>query len=160
MIAPNLELWIDVDEFEQRWLIGRRLEKEGKIDAATKQFRAAEELYRGDYLEDEPYAEWTLIQREALKDTYLAIQGKLANTSFEAADYENCIIHCQKILMNDMCHEEAYRWLIRCYSHLGQRHRAKQWYDICVTTLKRELDTVPDHETIALYHQLLHRNNT
>ena len=154
-IAPNLELWVDVDEFEQCWLTGRRLEKDGRIEEATRQYRAAEELYRGDYLENEPYAEWTLIQREALKDTHLAILGKLADFSFKAADYENCIIYCQKILADDMCHEEAYRWLIRCYSHFGQRHRARQWYQICAATLKRELDTVPDHETVALYNQLL-----
>ena len=154
MLAPNMDLWLDVDEFEQLWLNGRQMEKEGKIEEATNQYRAAEELYRGDYLEDEPYAEWTLIQRESLKDTYLTILGKLASTSFSNADYENCIIYCQKILVNDMCHEEAYRWLIRCYNHLGQRHRAKQWYDICVTTLKRELDAMPDLETVTLYNQL------
>jgi two-component SAPR family response regulator len=158
MLSPKLGLWVDVDDFEHMWTAGQRLEKQCDIEGAAKQYQLADELYRGDYLEDEPYAEWTLLRREALKDTYLAILGKLANISFKANDYENCIKYSQKILAKDSCHEEAYRWLIRCYIRLGQRHRAQQWYNLCVATLKRELDSMPDHETISLYHQLLHQD--
>lgn len=158
MLSPKLELWVDVDDFEHVWTAGRRLEKQCDIEGAAKQYQLADELYRGDYLEDEPYTEWTLLRREALKDVYLAILAKLASISFRANDYENCIMYSQKILAKDSCHEEAYRWLIRCYVHLGQRHRAQQWYNLCVATLKRELDSMPDRETISLNHQLLHQD--
>lgn len=157
MLSPQLELWVDVDEFEQIWMAGQRLEKQCDIEGAAKQYQLAEELYRGDYLEDEPYSEWTLLRREALKDVYLAILGKLASISFKANDYDNCIMYSQKILVKDSCHEEAYRRLIRCYVRLGQRNRAQQWYNLCAATLKRELDSMPDHETISLYHQLLNQ---
>jgi two-component SAPR family response regulator len=158
MLSPELELWVDVDDFEHMWTAGQRLEKQGDSEGAAKQYELADELYRGDYLEDEPYAEWTLLRREALKDVYLAILGKLAGISFRANDYENCIMYSQKILAKDSCHEEAYRGLIRCYARLGQRHRAQQWYKLCAATLKRELDSMPDRETISLYHQLLHQD--
>ncbi len=159
LMDPKLQLWVDIDDFEYLWQAGRRLEKSGEIEEATRQYQSAEELYRGDYLQDEPYAEWTLLRREALKDTYLTILVKLVNIMFKTADYESCIIYCQKILSKDSCHEEAYRWLMRCYNQLGQRHRARQWYNLCVTTLKRELDTVPDPETVKLYHQLLNQDS-
>jgi DNA-binding SARP family transcriptional activator len=68
---PEIELWVDVEEFEQHWVLGRRLEKEGELSKAMREFELAEALYRGDYLEDEPYEDWTLRRREALKDTYL-----------------------------------------------------------------------------------------
>ena len=155
---PEIELWVDVEEFEQHWMLGRRLEKEGKMTEAIQEFQLAEELYRGDYLEDEPYEEWTLLRREALKDIYVIILSKLAEYSMKTADYESHIVYCQKILARDSCHEEAYRWLIRSYVRLGQRHRAQQWYNLCVATLKRELDSMPDCETISLYHQLLHQD--
>ena len=157
-VSPDLEVWLDTEEFEQRWLTGRRMEREGKMEDAAKYYGLAEEIYRGDYLEDEPYVEWTLVQREALKDIYFAILGKLAGFSFQSTDYENCVMYSQKILANDPCHEEAYRWLIRCYTRMGQRHRARQWYNLCVTTLKRELDDVPDRETTNLYHKLLNQD--
>jgi DNA-binding SARP family transcriptional activator len=154
-IDPELNLWVDVDEFEQCWLAGRRLDKTNEMEQAVKQFQLADELYRGDYLEDELYTEWTLLRREALKDTYLAILAKLINASFKSGDYENCIVYSQKILAKDSCHEEAYQWLIRCHSRLGQRHRAKQWFNLCVATLKKELNTAPNRKTATLYHQLV-----
>jgi DNA-binding SARP family transcriptional activator len=156
-IDPNIVLWVDLDEFEFNWLTGRRLEKANETEESVRHFQLAEELYRGDYMEDEPYAEWTLLRREALKDTYLAILLKLINSSFKAEDYENCIVYSQKILNKDSCNEEAYQWLMRCYSRLGQRHRAQQWYNLCAITLKKELDSTPNRKTTALYKRLANR---
>ena len=154
-VNPEIELWIDVEQFEQHWVTGRRLEKEGKLAEATREFELAESLYRGDYLEDEPYEEWTLLRREALKDIYLLILSKLADYYMQSADYESCVVYCQKILIKDACREDAYRRLIRCYSRLGNRNRALCWYEICRRTIQAELDTIPDDETTNLYRALL-----
>jgi DNA-binding SARP family transcriptional activator len=155
MLSPKLGLWVDIDDFEEMWTAGQWLEKQGDIEGAANKYQLAVELYRGDYFEDELYAEWTLLRREALKDIYLAILGKLAGISFRGDDYEKCMEYSQKILVKDPCHEEAYRWLIRCHVRFGQRYRAQQWYNLCVATLKKELDSVPDRQTISLYQQLL-----
>jgi DNA-binding SARP family transcriptional activator len=155
LMNPQVELWVDVEELEKRWAHGRRLEKEGKLTEAIREFEQAETLYRGDYLENEPYEEWTLLRREALSDIYVIILGKLADYSMETADFESCIVYCQKILAKDNCREDAYRRLMRCYNRLGQRNRALRWYEICRRTIQAELDTTPDRETTALYHQLL-----
>jgi len=155
MINPGIDLWVDVNEFERHWMQGQLLEKKGRHDDAIREYRAAEALYRGDYLEDEPYQEWTLLYREALKDLYLLILGKLAEHSMNNADYDGCITYSQKILDKDSCREDAYRRLMRCYSRLGQRNRALRWYEICRKTIHTELDTVPDVQTRDLYHRLL-----
>ena len=146
---------MDVDAFEYHRAAGRRLEREGRVDEAAKEYELAVELYLGDYLEEDPYEEWTLLRREALKDTYLAILSKLAERSMKEEDYESGIIYCQKTLARDSCREDSYRQLMRCYSRLGQRSRALCWYQFCVRTLKVELDTSPDHQTVALYHRLM-----
>jgi len=155
LMNPEVELWVDVENFEQHWIRGRRLDRGGDLPKAIKEYELAEALYRGDYLEDEPYEEWTLLRREALKDTYLTILGKLADHTLETIDYESCIIYCQKILVKDPCREDAYQRLMRCYSRLGQRNRALRWYEICCRTIQTELDTTPDHETTTLHDQLL-----
>ncbi|MBI4332948.1 MAG: winged helix-turn-helix domain-containing protein [Chloroflexi bacterium] len=154
LINPDAQLLVDVDEFERRWLTGRSLEKEGRHEEAAEEYRRAERLYRGDYSEDDIYADWTLLRREAWKDAYLTILGKLANSSFEAGDHESCILYSQRILARDVCHEEAYRWLIRCYSRSGNYYRARQWYDLCAAILKKELDAVPDRKTTALLRHI------
>jgi len=155
LINPEIELWLDVEEFDKHWMLGRRYEKEEKMSEAIREYELAETLYRGDYLEDEPYEEWTLLRREALKDIYLIILGKLADYFFAAIDYESSIIYCQKILAKDPCREDAYRRLMHCYYHLGQRNRALRWYEICRNTIWTELDTAPDDETVLLYQRLL-----
>ena len=159
LINPEIELWVDVEEFEQHWELGRRLEREGRLGDAVWEFKLAETLYRGDYLEDDPYEEWALLRREALKDIYLAILGKLGDDSAVSADYESCIVYCQRILTKDPCREDAYRQLMRCYSRLGHRNRALRWYEICRQTIQAELDTAPDPETTLLYDQISNRES-
>ena len=155
LLNPDIELWVDVEEFERSWITGRYLEEEGKLTEAIREYELAESLYRGDYLEDEPYEEWALLRREALKDTYLIILGKLADHSMDRGDYEDCILYCQKIMTKDPCREDAYRRLMRCYSRLGRKNRALRWYQICQKTIQVELDTTPDAETESLYQKLL-----
>jgi len=154
-LNPDIELWVDVEEFENQVIAGRHFEKEGKLAEAIREYQLAESLYRGDYLEDEPYEEWTLLRREALKDTYLIILGKLADYCIETADYDGSIIYCHKILVKDPCREDAYRRLMCCYSRLGQRNRAVHWYEMCRQTIQAEVDAPPDVQTTALYHKLL-----
>lgn len=151
----EIELWTDVDEFEQHRQKARKLEMDGNLSEAIKDYEAAEALYKGDYLEDDLYEEWTWLRRETLKENYLTTCGKLADYSMQNADHEGCIFYCQKILMKDFCREDAYRRLMRCHSRLGQRNKAISWYRVCERIIKRELEVNPDPSTIALYHKLL-----
>ena len=155
LINPEVKLRIDVEEFEKHWTNGRQMEKERKIAEAMREFESAEALYRGDYLEEEPYAEWTLFRREALKDIYLMILGKLAEYYMLTGDYESCIHYSQKVLAKDQCREDAYQRLMYCYTRLGQRNRALRWYDICCHTIQSQLDATPDDKTSQLYQKIL-----
>ena len=114
----------------------------------------AEALYKGDYLEDEPYDDRILIRRETLKDIYLIIIGKIADYLLKIKDYEGSIIYNQKIIAKDNCREDAFKRLMRCYSRLGNRNRAMRWYEICCQAIRTELDTTPENETTLLYQQV------
>ncbi len=159
MINPQVDLWVDVDEFERHCTVGRRLEKEGQTEEAMRAYELADSLYWGDYLQDDPYEEWALLRREALKDVYLSILGRLGEYSVGREDYEGGILYWQKVLSKDPCREDAYRGLIRCHSRLGQRSRALHWYNLCVRTIKTELNTQPDNQTEALCERLLQGEN-
>lgn len=154
-INPDIDIQVDIDDFERCWQTGRKLEREGRKMEAVNQYTLAEEIYKGDYFEDEPYSEWTLLQREALKDNYLSILGKLAAWCYENGDYESCMHYSQSLLYKDICHEEAYRWLIKCNIALEQYNRAHRWFKICSEVLRRELDIAPDQKTLALYYHLV-----
>jgi DNA-binding SARP family transcriptional activator len=155
LINPLINFWLDVEEFEQHYSQGQSYEKGNKSADAIREYEMAKNLYRGDFLENEPYEEWTLLRREALKDIYLIILSKLADNAMITGDYNSCIDYSQKILAKDSCREDAYRRLMYCHDRLGQRNRALRWYEICRQIIKTELDTVPNPETNALYEQLL-----
>jgi DNA-binding SARP family transcriptional activator len=135
--------WLDVEQFEYHWRNGLHLEKEGKVDEAFIQHETAEAMYKGEYLEDDLYKDWTSLPREALKDIYLTIVGRLADYSMLKEDHIASINYCQKILAKDPCREDAYQRLMCCYCRLGQRNRAIAWYHICERTIKRELNVSP-----------------
>jgi DNA-binding SARP family transcriptional activator len=155
LINPDIDLWVDVEEFERHWIAGRRFDREGNTAQAVLEYQMALDLYRGDYLQDEPYGDWTLLRRESLQDSYLDVLDRMAELALLAADYDEAIMYCQQVLLKDRCREDIYRRLMRCYSRLGQKNRARRWYDICRRTINSELDAEPEEATMALYRRLL-----
>jgi DNA-binding SARP family transcriptional activator len=156
-LNPELRFYVDVEEFENHWLRGRALEIAGARDRAIQEYELAEAAYNGDFLQDDPYEEWSTLRREGLKDIILAILGRLSESAFEALDYEGCIMRCQKIIETDPCREDAYQRLIRSHALLGQPSRAHRWYEVCVRVLKEELDIGPSPETEAAYRELFRK---
>lgn len=154
-INPEVDMCVDVEQFDYHWRVGRQSEKKGKLAEALQEYETAESLYKGDYFEDDLYEVWTSLRREALKDAYVAILGRLADYAMQTADYEGCIVYCQRILAKDECREDAYRRLMCCHSRLEQRNRAIRWYRLCEKTIRSELDVCPDHHTVELYQKLL-----
>jgi DNA-binding SARP family transcriptional activator len=155
IINPEIDLKIDVEEFEKHFNLGRRFEKELNYSSSILEYQKAESLYFGDYLEDEPYQEWTMLRRERLKDNYLFIVGKLADQSMKENDWESCVLFCLKILEKETCREDAYQRLICCYSRMGLKNRALRWYEICAKTLQNELNSTPDPKTSGLFDKVV-----
>jgi PAS domain S-box-containing protein len=155
LINPEIELITDVDNFEDLFLTGSRLERNGNPDKAMNAYQQALELYRGDYLEGEQFEDWVLNRREAILDTHFLILDRLAEHAFTGGDYDNCIYYCQKTITKDVCREDAYRRLMRCYSRLGERNRALVWFKTCRQKIKSALNVSLEDKTIELYKRLL-----
>ena len=155
VINPEASVWEDVEQFEYHWLTGRQLEKEGRLTDTVRELELALVLYKGDYLEDSLYEDWTSLRREGLKDIYLALLARLADYSMEKTDYAGCTQYCMRILKEDACREDAYQRLMCSHFRLGQRSRAIEWYLICEKVLKSELNVSPNRKTVRLYHKLM-----
>jgi DNA-binding SARP family transcriptional activator len=82
------------------------------------------------------------------------ILDRLSRYYFKEKSYMTCINLCQKILAKDNCREDSHRLMMRCFFRQRQRNLALRQYDLCVETLKRELDVLPMKETVALYHKI------
>ena len=154
LVNPSIDAWTDVGEFMDHWTHGWQQERDGRFDAAIEEYLQAEALYRGDYLEEDLYTDWTHYRREALKDIYFAILGKLSDHYIEREEFYRAIEYCQKIIDKDHCREDAYRRLMISHSRLGNRNRALEWYKICENTVEAELGLPPDPQTQELYNGL------
>jgi DNA-binding SARP family transcriptional activator len=154
LLNPAMGVWVDVEEFVQRYETGRTLEREGRLAEAVQEYEAAEGLYQGDLFEEDLYQDWLIPRREGLKDTYFVILSRLSRYHLKEKRYATSIHLCRKILAEDDCREDAHRCLMRCYSGQGQRNLALRQFHLCVETLARVLDVSPTPDTVALYHQI------
>lgn len=60
-------VWIDADDFESCVREGLAALGAGDVDSAEPTLTRAGALYRGDFLADEPYAEWAFAERDRLR---------------------------------------------------------------------------------------------
>jgi LuxR family maltose regulon positive regulatory protein len=155
MLGGAVPVWTDVEAFEGAWRAGLHAEKTGRRDEARASFGQMERLYRGDYLEEDPYEEWTLLRREELKDLYLAALEKLAAYREEAGEIELASETWSKILAKDPYREDVYRRLMLCSAKRGNRGRAHYWYQLCARLLREHLQVEPEPETTELALRIL-----
>ena len=153
-LNPRMNTWIDVEEFERYYQTGQRLEREGLLDKSVEQYEKAKKLYNGDFLEEDLYEDWPILQREGLYDTYLIILDRLTRYYYQHKQYLICIQLCQKMLLKDDCREDAHRRLMRCYYQQGKRTLALRQYKICKEVLAQVLDIPPMPETTSLYKKI------
>jgi DNA-binding SARP family transcriptional activator len=147
-------LWVDSDAFDEHYSAGLRLERRHQVEAAMREYTAAEALYRDDFLVEDLYEDWTILPREELKDKYLLILTRLARFSMAAMDLDGCIRRSHALLAKEPCREDGYQRLMQCYARLGQGGSAVRWYRICERTLRQELDVAPSEETRRIYRQI------
>jgi DNA-binding SARP family transcriptional activator len=156
-LHPDLQLWVDVDEFDRHMQGGHQLEAAGELAAAMAEYELAVSLYQGDFLSDDLYEEWAVLTRERLRLAYLETVDRLSHLYFSQGRYAPCVALCQRILERDPCREDAHRRLMRCYSRQGQQHLALRQYRSCAEALKAELSIEPAAETDALRDQIQRR---
>ncbi len=154
-LCPSVRVWTDVDEFDAHYERGRRHEAAGRGAKAVLEYEAAVGLYRDDYLVEDLYEDWTMVERERLANAYVDVLDRLAGCYMGVGRAQESIRACYRVLRKDRCHEESYRLLMRCYAGIGQRGRALRQYRLCERALWGEYGMVPSPETQALYERLL-----
>jgi two-component SAPR family response regulator len=154
-LCPTVRVETDIDEFDVSYEQGRRLEKTHRTEEAAAEYEKAIELYRGDYLVEDLYEDWTMVERERLANAYVDMLGRLAIHYMEAGQYQEAIRASYRLLEKDRCHEDSYRVLMRCYVSLGLRGRALRQYRLCEKVLLQEYGTAPSSETQSLCRNLV-----
>jgi DNA-binding SARP family transcriptional activator len=153
-LNPNLNIWMDSEEFERHVKAGQRLEAARKVEAAMAEYGVAEGLYQDDFLVEDLYESWCQSHRRYLQQTYIAIALRLAKHYLTNNEVPPAIALCRSILKKDPCQEEAHQLMMRSYLKQGQRYLAINQYQHCVQVLNDELGLAPSSQTQELYRQI------
>ena len=153
-ISSALQLRTDVEAFEHLAAMAEEAEQAGEHRTAIACCERAIDLYRGDFLVDEPYEDWALLRRETLRVKYLDLLDRLT-TSYLADDrIGECISAAQHILHQDACREDAHRLLMRCYARQGRLHQVTRQFELCSRAIQSALGCEPSEATATLYQSL------
>lgn len=155
LFNPSPGCWIDVDEFRARLSNAEAHLREGEPAQAIRAYEAAANLYRGDYLADDPYEDWAIGPRERVREEYLEALGKLGSLNLAAGDGAAALSWAQHALALDPCREEAHRQAMRACYALGHQADALRQFERCREILLEELGVEPMPRTLVLYQQIL-----
>ncbi|MBI4297143.1 MAG: hypothetical protein HY676_01275 [Chloroflexi bacterium] len=148
---------IDVREFEATLHLGQKAEAEGDMESAIAAYEGAVDLYRGDFMEDDPFAEWCQWERERLREAYLEVRQRLAALYGRSGAWERAVKGLRAALRIDPLREEVHRALIYALWASGRRDEAVRQYQACRELLLRELDVAPLPETEHLLERIRQR---
>jgi DNA-binding SARP family transcriptional activator len=122
----NLE--IDADEFEREVRAGLAAMAAGDAPRARGHLEAGLALYRGDFLSDEPYAEWAGDERDRLRQ----LAGRALRTLGEAdeaiGDLEGATANLERLVGMEPYDLDVHRRLLALYLRRGRRTDAVRRY--------------------------------
>ncbi len=145
---------VDAREFKVLIDLGRTAEARGDGEAAVAAYESAVELYRGDFMEDEPFADWSWQERERFREACLGALRSLAALRARAGHWDQSAGYLRHALRLDQLREDVHRELMYALWASGHRDEAVRQYELCARLLREELDLPPLPETERLLDQI------
>jgi two-component SAPR family response regulator len=149
----NLEkVWIDVEALEKYIIIGNETLILDKA-ISKKAYKAALNLYKGSYLPNRVYEDWTSEEREKVQLLVIGTYITLAEIILNENPLESIRL-AQNALAIDATWEDAYRIQMQAYILKGNRPQAIKTYMKCEVILEEEYGISPLPETKKLLKEI------
>jgi DNA-binding SARP family transcriptional activator len=148
------QIWVDVEDFGRHFADGRRADRAGDAAMAASRYAAADQLYEGELLGDDPYLGWVMPEREALRLAVLHTQRRLAELYAASGDNAGAVLMARRALGIDPYDETAHRQLMLAFRDGGQLHLALAQYQRCADLLWQAFRMRPSPQTVHLHEQL------
>ena len=146
------KVWIDIEALEKYIIIGNEaLTVDTTI--SKKAYKAALNLYKGSYLPNRIYEDWTSGEREKAQLLALSAYITLAELTLKENPLESIRLG-QIALAIDATWEDAYRIQMRAYIAKGNRPQAIKTYMKCEVILEEEYGISPLPETKQLLKEI------
>lgn len=150
-LADNTIIWVDAEAFENTL---KEAHAATNIEQTEHLLEAASTLYRGTYLLEELYAEWTMQRRDALQRSWVGLLLKLAQLRAERGAPTAAIEILDRLRTADPTNETALQRLMILLTQLDRRGEALQLYVQHRDMLRRDYESSPLLETRKLYEAL------
>lgn len=148
-------VWVDSEVFETLVATGLELMREGKLRDARIRFEEAANLYRGDFLEDIPYADWCAEERGRLREVHLELLAGMTKCYADQGLFMEAVQVCRTALFSDPCRENFLRAILENLVKLGRADWAEVQFVSWRKSLDEEYGLQPTQETLQVYERLI-----
>ena len=109
---------------------GLRAADRGEVDLATGLLELAISLYRGDLLEDEPYAEWVMAERDRLRAMATDSLRALSRMALASARHGDAAKYLGRLTEFEPFDSDVQRDFLRFRARLAREFRAEPGFTL------------------------------
>lgn len=137
-------IWFDADDFEASARTGLAALQADDAETAERALTRASALYKGDFLADEPYAEWAFAERDRLRDLAAKVLRALAQIKLATDDLDLAGEHLQRLAELEPYDLDAQRELLALMVRRGRHADAHRRFEIVRRRYRRAFGEEPD----------------
>src|SRR5947209_14284385 len=161
MLVPQ-SIEIDADQFEaavkplQAAMRSRTTKEQDKASTVQllEQFDAVLALYKGDYLPEDIYEDWSQRRRDRLRRLHSWLLENAAELALVNRKGMHAVEYYQALLERNSADEQTHRQLMLTYARFARRNDAYGQYLLLRKALREELRANPLPETNDLYRRI------
>jgi DNA-binding SARP family transcriptional activator len=143
-------LALDVDEFQARYSAGIAAQRRGETPEAEALLGRAIALYHGEFLADDPYADWAFSEREYLRSLAGKALAALAQIALGNGRLVAAAEHLQRLAELEPFDSHVHQMLIEVCLRRGRRTEALRHYHALRARLHRAFGEQPDFELTSV----------
>jgi DNA-binding SARP family transcriptional activator len=141
---------LDVDRFQEKTNAGIAAQRRGESSVAEPMLVEAMALYRGDFLGDDPYADWAFSEREYLRSMAGKDLAALAQIGLSGGRLVSAAEHLQRLAQLEPFDSHVHQMLIEVCLRRGRRTEALRHYHALRARLHRAFGEQPDFDLTSL----------
>jgi DNA-binding SARP family transcriptional activator len=141
---------IDADQFEHHVRTGVASFMSGEGAVSRESLEEGLDLYGGDFLADEPYADWVVAERDRLRSLAARAYRLLGELALRAGDLDAAIHQVQGLAELEPLDHEVQWALLTLFIRRGKRSEAVRRYGMLRQRMLREFGEEPEFELLEV----------
>ena len=105
--SDDVECWIDVYEFDERYEAGRHLFEAGSWSDALQHLTEASKLYRGHFLTEDSDESWVALLQSQYKEKAVGVFVCLARCEIQLGKFESAVAWAERARENNELNQDA-----------------------------------------------------